>query len=100
MRRSADATTTIVSQLDVAVSTEDDVEVRRLAITNQGSDTRELDVTSYVELALASPGGRSRASGIRQAVPRNRIRAGELGAALSSPAARAATTRRSGRFTS
>ncbi len=45
----------IVSQLDIAVSTEDDVEVRRLAITNQGSDTRELDVTSYVELALASP---------------------------------------------
>ena len=45
---------TIVSQLDIAVSTEDDVEVRRMSITNQGSDARELDVTSYVELALAS----------------------------------------------
>jgi cyclic beta-1,2-glucan synthetase len=43
----------IVCQLDIAVSTEDDVEVRRLAITNQGARTRELDVTSYVELALA-----------------------------------------------
>jgi len=46
---------TIVSQLDIAVSSEDDVEVRRLAITNQGPRTRELDVTSYVELALATP---------------------------------------------
>jgi cyclic beta-1,2-glucan synthetase len=46
---------TVVSQLDVAVSTEDDVEVRRLALSNQGRRTRELDVTSYVELALAAP---------------------------------------------
>jgi cyclic beta-1,2-glucan glucanotransferase len=46
---------TIVSQLDIAVSTEDDVEVRRLAITNQGSRIREIDVTSYVEIALAPP---------------------------------------------
>ena len=46
---------TIVTQLDIAVSTEDDVEVRRLAITNQGPRTRELDVTSYVEVALALP---------------------------------------------
>jgi cyclic beta-1,2-glucan synthetase len=43
----------IVSQLDIAVSTEDDVEVRRLAITNEGPRTREIDVTSYVEIALA-----------------------------------------------
>ncbi len=46
---------TIVSQLDIAVSTEDDIEVRRLAISNQGSRTREIDVTSYVEIALAIP---------------------------------------------
>ncbi len=46
---------TIVSQLDITVSTEDDVEVRRLAITNQGPRIRELDVTSYVEIALAAP---------------------------------------------
>jgi len=46
---------TLVSQLDVAVSTEDDVEVRRLTITNQGPNTREIDVTSYVEIALAPP---------------------------------------------
>ena len=53
---------TIVSQLDIAVSTEDDVEVRRLAITNQGPRTREIDVTSYVEIALAPPARRSGAS--------------------------------------
>ena len=46
---------TTVCQLDIAVSTEDDVEVRRLAITNQGPRTREIDVTSYVEIALAAP---------------------------------------------
>src|SRR5213078_4029689 len=45
----------IATQLDIAVSTEDDVEVRRLTITNQGPRPRELDVTSYVELALAPP---------------------------------------------
>ena len=46
---------TLVSQLDIAVSSEDDVEVRRIAIANQGTRTRELDVTSYVEIALAPP---------------------------------------------
>jgi cyclic beta-1,2-glucan synthetase len=46
---------TVLTQLDVAVSTEDDVEVRRLSITNHGPRTREIDVTSYVELALAPP---------------------------------------------
>ncbi|HSF99991.1 MAG TPA: glucoamylase family protein [Vicinamibacterales bacterium] len=45
---------TITSHLDIAVSSEDDVEVRRLTITNQGGRTREIDVTSYVELALAA----------------------------------------------
>jgi cyclic beta-1,2-glucan synthetase len=46
---------TMVSQLDIAVSTEDDVEVRRLTLTNQGPRPREIDVTSYIELALAPP---------------------------------------------
>jgi cyclic beta-1,2-glucan synthetase len=45
----------IVSRLDVAVSSEDDVEVRRITLTNQGPRTREIDVTSYVEVALAAP---------------------------------------------
>jgi cyclic beta-1,2-glucan synthetase len=41
--------------LDIVVSTEDDVEVRRLSLTNHGNRTREFDVTSYVEVALATP---------------------------------------------
>ncbi|MBP6774287.1 MAG: hypothetical protein KA154_14920, partial [Gemmatimonadaceae bacterium] len=44
----------VSTQLEVAVSTEDDVEVRRLRVTNQGSRVREIDITSYVEVVLAS----------------------------------------------
>ncbi|MBI3047521.1 MAG: carbohydrate-binding protein [Acidobacteria bacterium] len=43
----------IVTQLDVAVSTQDDVEVRRLVVTNHDSRIREIDVTSYAEVVLA-----------------------------------------------
>jgi cyclic beta-1,2-glucan synthetase len=43
----------ISTQLDVAVSTEDDVEVRRLAITNKDDRPREIEVTSYAEIVLA-----------------------------------------------
>ena len=45
----------IATQLDVAVSTEDDVEVRRVTVVNQSSRIREIDVTSYVELVLTPP---------------------------------------------
>jgi cyclic beta-1,2-glucan synthetase len=44
----------IGTQLDVAVSPEDDVEVRRLSVTNHGDRARELEVTSYAEIVLAS----------------------------------------------
>ena len=44
----------IATQLDIAVSTEDDVEVRRLTVTNRSDRPRELEVTSYAEIALAS----------------------------------------------
>ena len=43
------------TQLQVAVSPEDDVEVRRLSITNRGDRQRELEVTSYAEIVLARP---------------------------------------------
>jgi cyclic beta-1,2-glucan synthetase len=42
-------------QLDVAVSTEDDVEVRRLGVTNHGDRPREIEITSYAEIVLAPP---------------------------------------------
>src|SRR5256885_12543863 len=43
----------IATHLDIAVSTEDDVEVRRLTVTNQGDRPREIEVTSYAEIVLA-----------------------------------------------
>ena len=45
----------IATQLDIAVSTEDDVEVRRVTIVNQSPRIREIDVTSYAEIVLAHP---------------------------------------------
>jgi cyclic beta-1,2-glucan synthetase len=42
----------ISTRLEVAVATEDDVEIRRLTVRNHGSRTRELDVTSYAEVVL------------------------------------------------
>ncbi len=43
------------TQLQVTVSPEDDVEVRRLSITNRGDRPREIEVTSYAEIVLARP---------------------------------------------
>lgn len=43
----------LATLLDVAVSTEDDVEVRRLAVTNHSDRTREVEVTSYAEIVLS-----------------------------------------------
>jgi cyclic beta-1,2-glucan synthetase len=45
----------IESLLEVAVSPEEDVEVRRLTLTNLGASTREIEVTSAVEVVLAQP---------------------------------------------
>jgi cyclic beta-1,2-glucan synthetase len=45
----------IATQLEVAVSTEDDVEVRRVTVVNQSMRIREIDVTSYAEIVLAVP---------------------------------------------
>ncbi len=42
------------TRVEVAVSPEDDVEVRRLTITNHGREGRTLEVTSYLEIAFTS----------------------------------------------
>ena len=47
--------TDIETQLEITVSSEDDVEVRRLTIVNHGDQTREIEVTSYAEIVLARP---------------------------------------------
>jgi len=46
---------TMTTMLEVLVSPEDDAEVRRISLTNTGSRTRNIEVTSYSELVLALP---------------------------------------------
>ena len=43
----------LTTTLEVAVSSEDDGEVRRISIANRGTRTREIEITSYAEIALA-----------------------------------------------
>ena len=42
----------IDTQLEIVVSAEEDVEIRRLSITNKSDRTREIEVTSYAEIVL------------------------------------------------
>jgi cyclic beta-1,2-glucan synthetase len=44
---------TLTTVQEIVVSAEDDAEVRRISLTNNGHRVRELDVTSYSEIALA-----------------------------------------------
>ncbi|MET0681857.1 MAG: glucoamylase family protein [Casimicrobiaceae bacterium] len=43
------------SHVEIVVSPEDDIELRRLRITNRSRTRRTIDVTSYAEVALATP---------------------------------------------
>jgi cellobiose phosphorylase len=43
------------SHTEIAVSPEDDIELRRITITNRGRKRRTIDVTSYAEVVLAPP---------------------------------------------
>jgi cellobiose phosphorylase len=45
----------IETHMEIAVSPEDDIELRRLSITNSSRTRRTIDVTSYAEVVLASP---------------------------------------------
>ena len=45
----------IATSLRIAVSTEDDGEMRQVSVTNHGPRPREIEVTSYAEIVLASP---------------------------------------------
>ncbi|MFN8544665.1 MAG: glucoamylase family protein [Candidatus Binatia bacterium] len=44
---------TVTTTLEVLVSPEDDAEIRRVTLTNLGTQTREIELTSYAELVLA-----------------------------------------------
>ena len=45
----------IATVLEVVVSPEDDAEVRRVSLTNLGARTRDIELTSYAEIVLATP---------------------------------------------
>ena len=45
----------IATTLDVIVSPEDDAEIRRVTLTNFGPRARDIELTSYAEVVLASP---------------------------------------------
>jgi len=45
----------IESHTEIVVSPEDDIELRRLRLTNRSRTRRAIDVTSYAEVALAPP---------------------------------------------
>ena len=45
----------ILTETDILVAPNDDLELRRVSITNNGKSTREIEVTSYAEVVLAAP---------------------------------------------
>ncbi len=45
----------VSTRLELIVSPEDNAEIRRVTLRNNGAKARELEVTSYAELALAPP---------------------------------------------
>ena len=45
---------TLTTVQEIVVSAEEDAEVRRISLTNSGSQVREVDLTSYSEIVLAS----------------------------------------------
>lgn len=45
----------IFAHMIISVSPEDDVEIRRLTLTNHSSEPREIEVTSYGEIVLSDP---------------------------------------------
>jgi cyclic beta-1,2-glucan synthetase len=45
----------IESHLEISVSPEDDIELRRITITNRGRTSRTIELTSYAEVVLAQP---------------------------------------------
>ncbi len=45
----------IETHTEIAVSPEDDIELRRITVTNRSQTRRAIDLTSYAEVVLASP---------------------------------------------
>ena len=45
----------ILTSTEILVSPEDDAEVRRVSVTNEGTRAREIELTTYSEVVLATP---------------------------------------------
>jgi cellobiose phosphorylase len=45
----------IETQVELSISPEDDIELRRISLTNRGRTARTLELTSYAEVVLAKP---------------------------------------------
>ncbi len=71
---------------EIAVSPEDDIELRRILITNRSKIRRAIDVTSYAEIVLASACRRRAASGIQQSFRSDRNRSPATGDSRHAPA--------------
>ena len=50
-----DGSATIDTHVEIAVSPEDDIELRRVTLTNRGAARRTIELTSYGEVVLATP---------------------------------------------
>ena len=85
------------------MSAEDDAEVRRVSISNLGNRVREVELTSYAEIVLATEASDTRASGVLQDVRADGVRrrgrrdTGDAAAALAQRSAGLGGASRGGR---
>ena len=87
----------IETHTEIAVSPEDDVELRRVTLTNRVARARTIELTSYAEVVARAADRRRAAPGVQQPVRADRDRSrGRAGDPLHAPAALARGARRRG----
>ena len=69
--------------MEITVAPDEDVEIRRISLTNHTDRLRRIKLTSYGEIILAPQTADVRASGVQQNVRGERVRPGSQHAALS-----------------
>ena len=77
----------IETHLEISVSPEDDIELRRISITNRGRSPRTIELTTYAEVVLAPGGGGRGSSSVQQSVCADTACPRPPGNPLHSPAA-------------
>ena len=93
---SAAATTGIETHTEIAVSPEDDIELRRVRITNRSRTRRTIEVTSYAEVVLAPPAADALHPAFSNLFVQTEILRERPGDPVHAPAALAATSSRRG----